>query len=143
AVTPERVGLVAAEVRHALEGTSLEGIPLFSVSAQTGDGLPALQEWLTELASNAEVREDSEHRFRLPVDRAFTVPGSGTVVTGTVASGSVAMGDRLVISPSGKAVRVRGLQVQGRPTERASVAQRCALNLSGARVEDVSRGNWV
>jgi len=142
-VPPARVEAVAAEVRHALEGTSLEGIPLFPVSAQTGDGLPALQDWLREAAMEPFTPADAGHGFRMPVDRAFTVAGSGTVVTGTVASGAVAVGDHLVISPAGRAVRVRGVQVQGRPAERALPAQRCALNLSGVGAEQVGRGDWV
>jgi selenocysteine-specific elongation factor len=142
-VAPERVEVVAAEVRDALQGTSLQGIPLFPVSAQTGDGLPALQEWLRGAASERSLPEDEGRHFRMPVDRAFTIAGSGTVVTGTVANGFVAVGDHLVVSPSGAQVRVRGVQVQGRAVARATPAQRCALNLAGVGVAEVGRGDWV
>ncbi|RYY72420.1 MAG: selenocysteine-specific translation factor, partial [Comamonadaceae bacterium] len=142
-VVPDRVDAVAAEVRQALAGTSLHGAPMFQVSAQTGEGLSALQEWLHGATTEEASPEDDGRHFRMPVDRAFTVAGSGTVVTGTIASGSVAVGDHLVVSPSGKQVRVRAVQVQGRPAARACTAKRCALNLSGVGVDDVGRGDWV
>jgi selenocysteine-specific elongation factor len=81
--------------------------------------------------------------FRLAIDRAFTIAGSGTVVTGTVFNGAVAVGDRLVISPRGAAVRVRGIQKRGQIAERAQAGERCALNLTGADLETVARGDWV
>jgi selenocysteine-specific elongation factor len=141
-VAPEQVAAVSAQVQHALADTSLKGAPLFPVSAITGDGLEPLQAWLRDLAVDKAANDDGHH-FRLAVDRAFTVAGSGTVVTGSVHSGTVAVGDRLLISPSGREVRVRAIQVQGQSAERAQVAQRCALNLAGAGVQDVGRGDWV
>jgi selenocysteine-specific elongation factor len=143
AVPPERASAVAHEVRLALQGTSLAGVPLFALSAATGEGLPALEDWLVTLAAEEPAPVDEGHHFRMPVDRAFTVAGSGTVVTGTVASGAVAVGDRLAITPSGRDVRVRGVQVHGRAAAQAVPGQRCALNISGTGVEGVGRGDWV
>lgn len=141
-VDSERVAAVAEQVQRALVGTSLDGIPLFPVSAITGDGLDELQAWLRGLTVEPPAKDDGHH-FRMAVDRSFTIAGSGTVVTGSVHSGAVAVGDRLLVSPPGREVRVRGIQVQGLPAERAHGAQRCALNLAGAGVEDVGRGDWV
>jgi selenocysteine-specific elongation factor len=86
--------------------------------------------------------DDGKH-FRMAVDRAFTVTGSGTIVTGTVQSGSVSVGEHLVVSPGGYEVRVRGVQVHGAAAERGLPAQRCALNLAGVAVDEVGRGDWI
>ncbi len=142
-VAPGRVEAVKTEVKQALQGTSLAGIEVFAVSAATGEGLAGLSAWLATLAAEAVERGDDGRLFRMPVDRAFTISGSGTVVTGTVLSGAVAAGDHLVVSPAGHEVRVRGLRVQDAPAQRAVPAQRCALNLSGASVGQVGRGAWI
>jgi len=81
--------------------------------------------------------------FRLAVDRCFTLTGSGTVVTGTVFAGRVQVGDKLVVSPSGKEVRVRSIHAQNRAAERGQAGQRCALNLAGVEKKDIVRGDWV
>ncbi|MBL8250891.1 MAG: SelB C-terminal domain-containing protein, partial [Candidatus Competibacter sp.] len=84
-------------------------------------------------------------RFRLAVDRSFTLTGIGTIVTGTAYSGAVQAGDRLSISPSGQEVRVRAVHAQNQPVERGAASQRCALNLAGADLhrKDLHRGDWV
>jgi selenocysteine-specific elongation factor len=81
----------------------------------------------------------------LAIDRAFSVTGAGIVVTGTALSGTVAVGDKLILGPSGKSVRVRGLHAQNQPAEQACVGQRVALNLSGERLElaQIHRGQWL
>ena len=142
-VAPERVEQVKAEVEQALQGTSLVDIDVFAVSAATGEGLAGLREWLVALAARGAELGDDGRLFRIPVDRAFTLAGIGTVVTGTVLSGTVAVGDHLVVSPAGHKVRVRGLRVQDAPAQRALPAQRCALNLSGVAVDEAGRGEWV
>jgi selenocysteine-specific elongation factor len=142
-VPAERVAAVCGEVQAAIASTALAGAPAFPLSVASGEGLPALREWLLALATEEPPPSDDGRQFRLAVDRAFTIAGSGTVVTGTVHSGAVAVGDHLVVSPSGREVRVRGVQVQGVRAERALSAQRCALNLAGLAVEDIGRGDWV
>lgn len=81
--------------------------------------------------------------FRLAVDRCFTVAGAGTVVTGTVFSGRVTVGDKLLLSPSGRLVRVRGIHAQNRAAETGLIGQRCALNLADVEKQQVQRGDWV
>ena len=142
-VSPERVQAVCADIRELTEGTSLGGLPVFPASAATGEGLDDVREWLQASSSGQQIQAGDGRQFRLAVDRAFTVPGSGTVVTGTVHAGSVAVGDHLVVSPAGHEVRVRGVHVQGTAGQRAFPAQRCALNVSGVSVEQVGRGDWI
>ncbi|HXF66827.1 MAG TPA: selenocysteine-specific translation elongation factor, partial [Burkholderiales bacterium] len=142
-VPPERLAQVRVEVAELLATTRLAGIPVLATSAVTGAGVEELRRALVEAAAQQARRSAEGQYFRLAIDRAFIIAGSGTVVTGTVFNGSVAPGDRLVISPRGTPVRVRALQIRGEPASRAQAGQRCALNLSGADLETVARGDWV
>src|SRR5262249_60412466 len=82
--------------------------------------------------------------FRLAIDRVFSLPGIGLVVTGTAASGAVAVGDRLCLSPRGVELRVRGLHAHNRPVEHARAGERCAVNLAGSLPDGAEprRGDW-
>jgi selenocysteine-specific elongation factor len=142
-VPPERVEKVRSEVAALLAPTRLSGIDILPVSAVTGAGIDDLKQALAAAASAFAARMTEGQHFRLAIDRAFTIAGSGTVVTGTVFNGSVAVGDRLVVSPRGAPVRVRGIQMRGQPAQRAQAGERCALNLTGADLETVARGDWV
>ena len=142
-VSPERLEQVRAEVADLLRPTRLSGIPILAVSAVTGAGMDALKEQLAAAASAFATRSAEGQHFRLAIDRAFTIAGSGTVVAGTVFNGAVAVGDRLVVSPKGAHVRVRAIQQRGMAVARAEAGQRCALNLAGADLEAVARGDWI
>ncbi len=142
-VAPERVEAVRAEVADLLAPTRLAGVPVLPVSAISGAGIEALRQALAAAAAGHAARAAEGQHFRFAIDRAFTIAGSGTVVTGTVFNGAVAVGDRLVVSPRGAQVRVRGVQMRGHPAERAQAGQRCALNLTGADLESVARGDWA
>ncbi len=141
---PDRVEEVIELTEMLLDGTSLEGAPVFPVSGISGDGVIELR---THLETVAAAFDSSQHdgNFRLAIDRRFTVPGAGLVVTGSVFSGKVAVGDQLVLSPSGHQARVRGIHAQNRDSETGQVGQRCALNITGPDLdkEQVHRGNWV
>jgi selenocysteine-specific elongation factor len=143
-VEPDRLATVQTEIRSLLASTSLARVPIFSVSAHSGAGIDALREYLHEAAAEAAPRKHSGY-FRLAVDRRFTLSGAGTVVTGTVHSGRVRIGDELLLSPSGHAVRVRGIHAQNQPAESGHAGQRCALNLTGPGLEKnmIERGDWV
>jgi selenocysteine-specific elongation factor len=141
-VDEARVAAVEHELRALLEGTALAAAPVFPVSGRTGAGLEALQRFLGEFAQQRDRQTDDAH-FRLAVDRSFTLPGVGTVVTGTVHSGRAHVGATLVIAPSGREVRVRSIHAQNRAAEVGTTGQRCALNLAGIAREDVVRGDWV
>ena len=142
-VAPGRVDEVAAQIRDVLAGTALAGVPLLPVSAVTGEGIDGLREALVAAAGAHRARYREGQHFRLAIDRAFTVAGSGTVVTGTVFSGEVRPGDRLVTSPLGAPARVRGVQIRGNAAQRAQAGDRCAINLSGVDIGAVARGDWV
>ena len=142
-VPAERAQQVEREVAALLEGTVLAGIPVLPVSAVTQAGIATLRERLVAAARARAARATEGQHFRFAIDRAFTIAGSGTVVTGTVFNGSVATGDRLVISPKGAAVRVRSVQIRGVAAARAHAGERCALNLAGSDLETVARGDWA
>jgi selenocysteine-specific elongation factor len=142
-VPPERVEKVRSEVAALLAPTRLSGINILPVSAVSGAGIEELKQALSAAAGAFAARMTEGQHFRFATDRAFTIAGSGTVVTGTVFNGSVAVGDRLVVSPKGAPVRVRGIQQRGQTAERAQAGERCALNLTGADLETVARGDWV
>ncbi len=141
---PERLAAVAAEITAVLAGTKLAGADILPVSALTGLGVDALRARLTVEAAQTADRSAAA-RFRLAVDRVFTLPGVGVVVTGTVLSGVVHAGDRVLVSPSGLPARVRSLHAQNRPAELGRAGDRCALNLAGPDItkETIRRGDMV
>ena len=142
--SPERRAEVAAEVAALLQPTALAGVEAIPVSTVSGEGVEALREHLFHAAQAFGARAASG-RFRLAVDRCFTLAGAGTVVTGTVLSGEIAVGDRVTVSPTGLAARVRSIHTQNRPAEHGRAGERCALNLVGDGIdkEAISRGHVV
>ncbi|MGC8827133.1 MAG: selenocysteine-specific translation elongation factor, partial [Anaerolineae bacterium] len=106
---PEWLELVEAEIAELLGGTSLEGVPIIRVSSRTGEGLDRLKEEIGRLMKSIGARQ-GKGRGRLPVDRAFTIAGFGTVVTGTLLDGPFRVGDEVEIQPKGLRARIRGLQ---------------------------------
>ena len=142
-VPAERVAEVAASVCALLAPTALASIEVLPVSAISGDGIDKLREVLAKAAREFGDREHAGRNLRYAIDRVFTIAGSGTVVTGTVFNGAVAIGDKLMLSPSGIEVRVRGIQKDGQAATRAIAGERCALNVTGADVADIHRGDWV
>lgn len=141
-VDEEWLALVSLEVEEALRGTCLEGAPMVPCSAVTGEGLDELVATLERELSRTPPRPDTG-RPRLPIDRAFTRPGFGTVVTGTLLDGSLALGQEVEVLPGGLRSRVRGLQSHGRPLEKAPPGRRTAVNLPGIGVDLLERGMVV
>ncbi|MEZ2739469.1 selenocysteine-specific translation elongation factor [Comamonas jiangduensis] len=143
-VLPERVQEVKLEIAAILSVSSLHDSPIFETAAsQPGDaGVQALREYLQVQAQMMPARAQ-DGLFRLAVDRVFTLPGQGTVVTGTVFNGKVSVGDNLVHSGSGQAVRVRSIHAQNQAADIGVAGQRCALNLAGIAKEDIIRGDWI
>jgi selenocysteine-specific elongation factor len=129
---------VLADARNRLAKTSMGTVAGVAVSALTGAGLPQLRAALDEVLGNLPA-PDRTAPVRLWIDRAFSIRGAGTVVTGTLAAGTVAVEDRLDLG--GRAVAVRGVQSLGEPLERAVATARVALNLRGVAVEELSRGD--
>ncbi|MCF6507652.1 selenocysteine-specific translation elongation factor [Blastococcus sp. MG754426] len=129
---------VLADVRERLAATSMGEVTGIAVSAVTGQGVPELTAALEHLLGGLPA-PDPGGPVRLWIDRAFTIKGAGTVVTGTLAAGAVAAGDRFVLG--GREVTVRGVQSLGEPVERAEATARVALNLRGVAVEELARGD--
>lgn len=141
-VEREWLELVTEELRDFVAGSFLQDAPIVPVSARSGAGLDQLRDELARLAGQViEKRRDGA--YRLPVDRVFTVPGFGTVVTGTLLSGAISAGDELEILPSGRAGRVRGIQTHGIKGDRGEAGQRLAVNLQGIDLDQVRRGDVV
>ncbi len=146
----DRLAQVRGEITPLLAGTCLEHSPVVTVSAQTGAGIDALRTLLFEAATaDAACAADvlDAQGFRLAIDRAFTLAGTGTVVTGTIHAGSVRVGDELALVPAAAGtpatVRVRGLHAQNQAVQSAHAGQRCAVALAGVAREAVGRGQWL
>jgi selenocysteine-specific elongation factor len=135
---------VSADIAHLLKTTKLADAPVMPISTVTGDGISELREHLFDAAHMVRARAASG-RFRLAVDRSFTLTGAGTVVTGTILSGVVSNGDRVMISPKGLTARVRSIHAQNQPSPHGVAGQRCALNLAGEGIskDAISRGDMV
>jgi selenocysteine-specific elongation factor len=145
-VERDRTDAVAAETGALLGAAGFLQPAIFPVSSRTGEGIAALAGHLQKSAHSAaqsRAAAAASGLFRMPIDRAFTLPGIGLVVTGTIAAGTVAPGDRLVLSPQGTPVRVRGLHGHNRPIETA--AERCAINVAASFPEgrEPRRGDWI
>ena len=136
-----RINEVREEVEQTLREFGYPQATLFVTAAAEMRGIDALRAHLLQLPERAH----PEHqRFRLALDRAFTVKGAGLVVTGTALSGDVRIGDTLWLTGVNKPMRVRGLHAQNQPVEHAHAGQRIALNIAGdAEKEALSRGDWL
>ncbi|EMG9223058.1 MULTISPECIES: selenocysteine-specific translation elongation factor [Enterobacter cloacae complex] len=140
-VDEARIDEVRQEVLAALSKYGFKDVALFVTVATEGRGIDALRNHLQQIPSREQA---SHHRFRLAIDRAFTVKGAGLVVTGTALSGEVNVGDTLWLTGVNKPMRVRGLHAQNQPVEQAHAGQRIALNVAGdAEKDQLNRGDWL
>jgi selenocysteine-specific elongation factor len=142
AVSPERLEAVRHEVRRFVEHTFLEDASVVAVSARTGAGIPTLKRALAQLTLSVPAR-NADAILRLPLDRAFSVRGFGTVVTGTLQAGSLHVGDAVHLQPENRIVRVRGIQVHSAQVSETHAPSRVALNLVGVEVAEVHRGHTI
>ncbi|NOZ39190.1 MAG: selenocysteine-specific translation elongation factor [Planctomycetes bacterium] len=141
-VDEEMIALVEEDVSELVAGSFLQDAARVPVSSKTGDGLAELQSKLAEAADRVPERS-AEGPFRLSVDRCFSAPGQGTVVTGSVASGRVACGEKLQLLPDDVVVSVRSIQSHGQSLTTVRRGQRAALNLTGVHYRDMTRGNLL
>jgi len=140
-VSDDRIAQVREAVLETLNEFGWQDATLFVTAATSGTGIDELREHLLALPERAHPRQ---HRFRLAIDRAFTVKGAGLVVTGTALSGEVKISDSLWLTGADKPMRVRGLHAQNSTTDTAFAGQRIALNISGdAEKLDINRGDWL
>ncbi len=138
-VEPDFLELVRLETEEFIRGSFLDDAPIVPVSAKTGIGLDELRRQLARVAAETPPKDVSRY-FRLPIDRAFAMKGFGTVVTGTLIAGEVKAEDEVELFPSGRRLRVRGVESGGKPVLRAFAGQRTALNLAGIEHQEVRRG---
>ena len=138
-VDEEMLVLVEDEARDLVTGSFLENAPVVAVSSRTCAGLDDLKSRLTELGKRVPPRS-LDFTMRLPIDRAFSMKGFGSVVTGTLVSGKITEGDELELLPSRIPVRVRGLQVHNKSVHEAQAGQRTAVNLAGVDTAQIERG---
>jgi selenocysteine-specific elongation factor len=138
-VEPDLVEVVREEVRDMVRGSFLEGAPAVAVSSKTGEGMEELRHALHDLATAVPYRS-LDRKFRLPIDRVFSVRGFGTVVTGTLTSGKLLKDSEVELIPASITARVRGIQVYGQASEVAVAGQRTAVNLQGVDLEQIERG---
>ncbi len=138
-VTEEFLELVRMDVAELVENSFLENASVAAVSAKTGEGIDELKKFFLETAKQIPARKN-EIISRLPIDRTFSVKGFGAVVTGTLATGEIEVGSEMELLPSGKKVRVRGIQTHGKDVEKANAGQRTAVNLGGINHDEIERG---
>ena len=131
--------LVRLEVDEFVAGSFLEGAPVVPVSAVTGAGIEDLKQALRDAAATVPLK-DASRRARLPIDRAFSMRGFGTVVTGTLYAGAMRVEEEFEVHPGGRRVRIRGLQVHGAAVKKATAGQRTAVNIAGAEPGELTRG---
>jgi selenocysteine-specific elongation factor len=141
-VGEEERQIVRMEIEDLLRGTCLEAAPVLAVSTVTGEGIDELRETMGLVGESAK-GSPKEAPFRLPIDRVFTMPGFGTVVTGTTVAGRVETHQQVHVLPRDLALRVRSIQVHEEEVETAMEGQRTALNLAGAGKDELSRGDTV
>jgi selenocysteine-specific elongation factor len=142
-VEADWLALVGDDVRRLVAGTFLAEAPIVPTSVIDGTGLERLRAALAAAARRAVAATGhaaAESPFRMAIDRAFTIAGHGTVVTGSVSSGAARIGETLAIEPGGREVRVRGLHNHDRLVEEVRRGQRAAINLAGVHHEEIGRG---
>jgi selenocysteine-specific elongation factor len=138
-VDDDIVELVRLEVDEFVRGSFLESAPVIPVSSTTGAGIADLLVELEKIAAGIHEKDSSQY-FRLPIDRAFSMRGFGTVITGTLISGAVRLEQEVELHPVQKSVRIRGIQVHGASVDRATAGQRTALNIAGVEPDELARG---
>ena len=131
--------LAIEDIRDVTRGSFLEDCPIMPVSSTKGQGIDELKAEIGRIASQVPLRSDAG-RFRMAIDRSFSIHGAGTVVTGTTVSGALNVDDEVSLYPSGRKVRVRGIQVHGNDVASVSAGMRAAINLSGVSHDEISRG---
>jgi selenocysteine-specific elongation factor len=138
-VDRDLIELVRLEVDEFVRGSFLENAPMVAVSSTTGAGLGELRAEIEKMAASVPEKNAAQY-FRLPIDRAFSMRGFGTVVTGTLVAGAVHVEQEVELHPARKRVRVRGIQVHGSSVQQASAGQRTALNIAGVEAAEMRRG---
>lgn len=138
-VDQDQIALVTMDIEEALKGTTLEGSPVIAVSSVTRQGIEDLKKLIDRVLDTTEPRRDLG-KPRLPLDRIFTIPGSGTVVTGTLVDGTLSVGQEVEIVPPSIKTRIRNLQTHKTQVITVGPGSRVAANLVGVNSADLKRG---
>lgn len=141
-VDTEWIEMIQEDIKKEFKDTFLEGAPIHAVSSKTKLGFQGLIYDIDKITEEVSAK-DTEGHFRLPVDRAFSVSGFGTVVTGTIISGRVQVGDTVEVYPSKAVAKVRGIHIHDKPCGFGEAGQRCAINLANIKLSEISRGDVV
>jgi len=141
-VDEEMMEIVRYDLECELKGTFLENAPVVPVSAYTGQGIEELKTLIGRIVDGTSPKS-ADKKFRVPIDRVFTIDGFGTVITGTLIEGKVSIGDEVEIYPKGRTAKVRKLQVHNQNVDTAYAGQRVALNLAAVKKEEVMRGDTL
>jgi selenocysteine-specific elongation factor len=141
-VDDEWIEMVKCDMKEEFKGTFLEHSPIHAVSSKNKMGFEELILDIDKITEEVSAK-DTEGHFRLPVDRAFSVSGFGTVVTGTIISGRIKVGDAVEVYPSKIATKVRGIHIHDKPEEFGEAGQRCAINLANLKLSEINRGDVV
>jgi len=139
---PEWLAMVEKDIADKLAKTTLKDAPVIRISSKDGRGTPELKEAINRLAQKLAPRKDIG-KPRLPVDRVFSIKGSGVVVTGTLVNGCFSTGDNVFISPQGLEAHIRAIESYKQMTSRAQPGSRVALNLTGIKKDEISRGDVI
>ncbi|MGD9568505.1 MAG: selenocysteine-specific translation elongation factor [Sedimentibacter sp.] len=139
-IDPEWLELVKDDIGESLKETFLENAPMVEVSSKTGYGLDNLINIIVKQSETEVEERDINTIPRLPIDRAFSITGFGTVITGTLISGTLKKGDEVEIYPVNKISKIRNIQVHSQDAEKAYAGQRTAINLSNIKKSDIYRG---
>jgi selenocysteine-specific elongation factor len=134
--------LVEDDIRAKLANTSLRDSPIIRVSARDGTNIERLRQGIEEVAMQARLHKDIG-KPRLYIDRAFTITGSGTVVTGTLIDGVLSQDQKVTIFPGNQECRIRGIESYNRKVDHGQTGCRVAINLAGAKKGDIKRGDIV
>lgn len=130
------------KIRELLSGSIYEASPIVEVSSTTGTGIEKLRQ-LLEATILSLPQQELDDTWFMPIDRVFTIQGHGTIVTGTVANGKVSSNEKAELMPGSHEVRIRSIQIHGVDSAFAEKGQRCALNISGAKKEELHRGQAI
>lgn len=139
-VEEDWIELVEEEIKEELAGTFLEHAPVMHVSAATGQGLTELIDAIEKMTDDEVAEKDITTIPRLPIDRAFSLSGFGTIITGTLLTGTISKEDTLEMYPIGKSSKIRSIQVHGQDVDKCYAGQRVAINLSNIKKREIGRG---
>ncbi|MFK7895641.1 MAG: selenocysteine-specific translation elongation factor [Myxococcota bacterium] len=142
-VDEEMIELATEDVREAIAGGPLEGVPILPASAETGDGIDTVRATLEELIKTAPPREDDARPARLFIDRTFTKHGFGAVATGTWSGRPRKVGQSVVLEPGARKAKIRGLERHGAAVDFAESGARIAVNLQGVGTDEIHRGDLL